>query len=217
MLQVIFDIDGTLVESYDFDEQCFIDSIKAVTGLKVSNDWQNYPHLTDTGILKTFIARQAPSYSLQDLEPLVKSVFIDKIDHYLNSNSVNQVAGAVEFLKYLSARDDVKLGIATGGWGETARAKLLSAGFDLEGIALRSSNDHYSRTEIMRLVAADIELNLKASISYFGDAVWDLKACQELGFNFIAVGSRLEHQQAITDFKDIDKAIEIISNKKSAA
>lgn len=217
MLQVIFDIDGTLVESYDFDEQCFIDSIKAVTGLKISNDWQNYPHLTDTGILKTFIARQAPSYSLQDLEPLVKSVFIEKIDHYLSTRSVNQVAGAVEFLKYLSARDDVKVGIATGGWEETARAKLLSVGFDLEGIALRSSNDHYSRTEIMRLVAADIELNLKASISYFGDAVWDLKACQELGFNFIAVGSRLEHQQAITDFKDIDKAIEFISNNNTAA
>ena len=217
MLQVIFDIDGTLVQSYDFDEQCFIDSIKTVTGLNISNDWQNYPHVTDTGILKTFIARQAPSYSLQDLEPLVKSVFIEKIDRHLNSSTVNQVAGAVEFLKYLNARDDVKLGIATGGWGETARAKLLSAGFDLEGIALRSSNDHYSRTEIMRLVAADIELNLKASISYFGDAVWDLKACQELGFNFIAVGSRLEHQQAITDFKDVDKAIEFISNKKSAA
>ena len=216
MLQVIFDIDGTLVESYDFDEQCFIDSIKSVTGLKISNDWQNYPHLTDTGILKTFIARQAPSYSLQDLEPLVKSVFIEKIDHYLSTKSVNQVAGAVEFLKYLSAREDVKLGIATGGWEETARAKLLSVGFDLEGIALRSSNDHYSRTEIMRLVAADIELNLKASISYFGDAVWDLKACQELGFNFIAVGSRLEHKQAITDFKDIDKVIEFISNNNAA-
>ncbi len=36
---VMLDIDGTLLQSYEMDEQCFVDAIYETTGLKVSSDW----------------------------------------------------------------------------------------------------------------------------------------------------------------------------------
>ena len=51
----MFDIDGTLVKSYDLDSRCFIESVKDVTGIYVDSDWSKYRHVTDSGILEEII------------------------------------------------------------------------------------------------------------------------------------------------------------------
>ncbi|GAK86809.1 hypothetical protein JCM19238_4417 [Vibrio ponticus] len=56
MKHVMLDVDGTLIQSYEFDEQCFIDAVYETTGLKILNDWHNYPNVTDRGILKTSLS-----------------------------------------------------------------------------------------------------------------------------------------------------------------
>ena len=55
---MMFDIDGTLVESYEIDSQCFIDAVKEVTGLHVNPDWSKYQHVTDSGILNEILFSQ---------------------------------------------------------------------------------------------------------------------------------------------------------------
>ena len=134
-----------------------------------------------------------------------RSIFISKINSYLKSNLVREVTGAIKFIEYLKSKSDIALSIATGGWRETAIAKLESAGFDLTNIPLASSNDHYSRTEIMKLAKNKANYEPHFSLTYFGDAEWDLRACKDLNINLVIVGSRVNHNQTINDYTDIEK------------
>jgi len=206
----MFDVDGTLVESYDFDEQCFLEAVQEVTGLGVINNWETYPHVTDRGILGTFIERQAQQYSIEELEELVKPVFVSKIKDYLASNPAQEVEGAIKFVEHLKSESDVVLSIATGGWGDTAVEKLKSAGFDLSGIPLASSNDHHSRIEIMKLAIVKAVNTDNVPLTYFGDAEWDVRACKDLGVNLVIVGSRVNHNQVLSDFTNIYKAMSYV-------
>ena len=47
-----------------------------------------------------------------------------------------------------------------------------------------------SRTEIMQLALGRLDAEFD-SVTYFGDAQWDVEACQTLGWHFEAVGSEL--------------------------
>jgi hypothetical protein len=48
---VMFDIDGTLTETMEVDEECFVRSFKDVFGFAdIDTDWSHYPCTTDSGI-----------------------------------------------------------------------------------------------------------------------------------------------------------------------
>ena len=104
----------------------------------------------------------------------------------------------------------VVVSIATGGWGETAKAKLKSAGFDISGLPMASSCDHYRRTEIMKIAGTRATNNAHESLTYFGDAQWDINACTGLAVNLVIVGDRVEYHQSISDFSDVDQALAYI-------
>ena len=207
MKHIMFDVDGTLIESFEFDEVCFIDAVRQVTGLSISKEWATYPHVTDRGLLMTFIERQAPHYELGILEPLVKAQFIRNIEDYLESTPAKEVPGAKHFVAHLLASECHHVSIATGGWGETARMKLQSAGFDISNIMLASSNDHHRRVEIMTLASSTAHIANGDTLSYFGDAQWDVDACNELDINLILVGDRAVHHQRIENFEHVESLL----------
>lgn len=207
MKHLMFDVDGTLVQSYEFDERLFVESVHEVTGLNVISNWETYPHVTDRGILQTFIERQCPDFTLSHLEALVKPLFVSKIKTYLQSHPAQAVGGAVAFIQHLRKREDIALSIATGGWGETARAKLESAGFSLAGIPLVSSNEHHARANIMQMAISQVSPESGMKLTYFGDAEWDKRACKEMGVNLVIVGDRVKHNQMIADFEDVEQAL----------
>lgn len=203
----MLDIDGTLIKSFEFDEVCFIDAVQKVTGLCINKEWDTYPDVTDRGLLMTFIERQAPHYQLRALESLVKAQFINNIEVYLNHTPAKEVPGARQFVEHLRSSEDYCVTIATGGWGETARMKLRSAGFDISNIVLTSSNDHHRRVEIMKLASSAASIKNSDSLTYFGDAQWDIDACTELGFNLVIVGDRTAHHQRIENFEHLESAL----------
>ncbi|KXF83260.1 HAD family hydrolase [Enterovibrio coralii] len=210
MNHVMLDIDGTLIQSYEFDEKCFIDAVREVTGLELKADWENYPHVTDRGILKTFISRQAPHYSLSELEKAVKPVFTRNIQKTIDSEPALEVGGAIEFVSYLRKSKEHLVSVATGGWGETAKLKLESAGFETDGLILASSNDHHSRIEIMNTARLQADSTGLVPVTYFGDAAWDVKACETLGVNLVVVGNRVKHHQQIKDFAPLERVLDFV-------
>lgn len=210
MNHIMLDIDGTLIQSNEFDEKCFVDAVHQATGIKIKSDWVNYPNVTDRGILKTFIKRQAPQYSLNELEDLVKPIFIENIKNTLLKEPAKEVSGAKEFVLFLIKNDNYVLSVATGGWAETAKLKLESAGFEVDNLVIASSNDHYSRIEIMELAKQKVDSTLKLPITYFGDALWDVKACEELGVNLVIVGDGVSHHQSVTDFSEPNNALSFV-------
>jgi len=204
---LMFDIDGTLVKSDDFDEECFIAAVSEVLGHDIDSNWNSYKHVSDTGILNEHLKRRGITSNHEEIHSAVKKSFIVKVQEYLNDNPAQEVPGASEFIKRLKNQDSISISIATGGWLETAILKLESAGIDVSGVPIASSDDHYSRTEIMKLAKEKAHISSDQAITYFGDAEWDQKASHELGFNFILVGNRISYKHAVNDLKNIDQIL----------
>ncbi|MEH6557631.1 MAG: HAD family hydrolase [Oceanicoccus sp.] len=210
MHHVMFDVDGTLVESFEFDEACYLDAVYRALGDKLDNDWSQYPHISDAGILDYHLAKKDRLHERIEIQASVKSTFIANIKEHLAQSPTKEVDGAAQFITYLKRRKNVSLSIATGGWGETARLKLTSAGIDVSGIPMVSSNDHFSRIEIMKMALRKAAVPPEYDLTYFGDAEWDKQACEALAFNFVLVGNRIEHTQAISDFTSPEQACKFI-------
>ena len=207
---IMFDIDGTLVQSCDFDSECFVEAVEEVIGGSVDNDWSKYRHVTDSGILDEIIVSRGLVGDREAIYAQVKGRFIDKISGHLTSHGVMPVAGAAEFISLLQGRHDVVVAIATGGWKETALLKLTAAGFDYSNLVLASSSDHSSRMEIMRIAEQRCGSHGYSSKTYFGDALWDKEASGRLGYEFTLVGDRICHHRQIENFKDPEKVFALI-------
>lgn len=217
MHHVMFDVDGTLVQSYKFDEECYIQSVADVLGHRIDSNWSRYRHVTDAGILKEHLEKYGVADNHDEIYAQVKSVFIGKIEDHLFQNPASEIAGAKGFISRLKQLDSVSLSIATGGWLETAKLKLESAGIDISGIPMASSNDHYSRAEIMKVAKRKAKVKSIHHLSYFGDAEWDQKACRQLGYNFVLVGDRIKHDKSIVDLTDITYALSLIGIQSHVA
>lgn len=202
----MFDIDGTLVNSYKFDEECYIQSARTVLGIEISSNWEEYTFATDVGILNEVIDRYNITGKRELIQQKFRGVFLDLIIEHVTSNPerVNEIKGAGKFLQHLQSLPNIKIAIATGGWKETAMIKLKAAGININGCAFASSSDRHSRTEIMKLAEqrAATSVPFKSKI-YFGDALWDKNASESLGYTFILVGNRIKHDLQINDYQDI--------------
>lgn len=191
MKAILFDIDGTLIESMTVDTELYLASIGEVLGaVQFRSALSDYEHVTDNGILAQVLADNGYTFDEQTAAA-IKSVFVGKIERHIQTQGpFSTIHGAVDFFERTRASDGRRVAIATGGWRESARLKLESAGFDIEGIPLVTSDDAWSRIEIMETALARLGSDFE-SVTYFGDAEWDRQACHSLGWDFIAVGPGL--------------------------
>ena len=210
----MFDIDGTLIESYDFDTECFVEAVKQVTGYEIDTNWSRYKHVTDTGILNQFF-KETNIENTELAHESIKRVFLSKLQSRITTKPISEIPGASAFISSLKELESVAISFATGGWYESAILKLESAGIDISNLPIASANDHHSRTEIMKIAEKRAVNETRLSFTYFGDGSWDLKACKELGVNFVLVGNKLKHNQSIKNFKKQNEAFEYIGLKQS--
>ena len=56
---IVFDVDGTLVESDEFDGVLYAKAVRDVLDIEVDDDWTGYRHVTDNGILDEILDRHA--------------------------------------------------------------------------------------------------------------------------------------------------------------
>ena len=77
---------------------------------------------------------------------------------------------------------------------------MNSAGFNISNVNIVSSDDHFSREEIIKKASNKHPDELDPT--YFGDADWDVKACCSLGINLVIVGDRVNYFQSIKDFQN---------------
>lgn len=191
MNAVIFDIDGTLLESAAVDDALYRKAVRTVLGdVQLRPTLHDYPFVTDTGILQQILADNALAAEERLLDE-IRSIFVAYLrDHVSAHGPFAEVAGAQEFLRSLRESPSYAVAMATGGWRQSAEFKLLSAGFDLADIPLATADDHHERTTIME-IALDRMGGPFDSVTYYGDGPWDRQACDHLGWEFIAVGAEL--------------------------
>ncbi len=198
MKAIIFDIDGTLLESIAVDTELYFSAVREVLGPVRIRELSDYEHVTDSGILAQLLAdngyAQDPSAA-----DAIKSIFIEGVrTHIEQGGSFPAIEGAVQFFERVRNAGHVRAAIATGGWRESALLKLNSAGFNIDGVPLATSNDAHSRVEIMRSALRQAGDGF-ASVTYFGDAAWDQRACRELGWELVAVGPDLGGIESYVD------------------
>ena len=145
MIAVIFDIDGTLVESFHFDGIIYASAVKDVLGeVIIKDNWNQYKNVTDTGILRQIMDENKICEEGQIGK--VRKKFGELVRRYLeNSGKCRPKKGAIGLIDKPLSDQRYKVGFATGGWRHTAEMKLQQAGFDMKDAILFSSDDSDER------------------------------------------------------------------------
>jgi phosphoglycolate phosphatase-like HAD superfamily hydrolase len=191
MRALIFDLDGTLLQSMAADCEIFDRSIEAILGpVRFRDAYSEYKNVTDRGIVEELMSDNGRSPD-PDVVDSIRCEFVSELtNHIERSGPFEEIHGAASFLSRLSVESDTCVAIATGCWRESALLKLRTSGIALDEVALATCDDSPSRTEIMLAALARIGRPIN-SVTYFGDAEWDVEACQALGWDFVAVGPNL--------------------------
>lgn len=191
MHAVVFDIDGTLIQSASVDDALYKDAVRSVLGpVRFRLSQSDYEFVTDSGILRQILRDNSiPDTECPVLE--IKARFVAALGKHIASHGpFAEVPGARRFIESLRSTADSAVAIATGGWREPAVLKLESAGFDCDGLTIATSDDSHDRTAIMQTAVAKLGNGFR-SITYYGDGPWDRDACATLGWRFVAVGPAL--------------------------
>jgi phosphoglycolate phosphatase-like HAD superfamily hydrolase len=203
----MFDIDGTLVDSMGFDADLYAHAVRAELGADVAIDetWLSYHNVTDSGILDEILAQRDFGQPAGELAHRIQRRFVALVRDYLaqNVHTLREIPGAKALVETLVATPGVRVAIATGGWAETARLKLAAIGIDADAVPLATSSDRIERARIMQL-AEERALGgaVPTTRTYFGDGAWDQRASAELGYRFVAIGRRVDHDPRFDDFRD---------------
>ena len=202
---IVFDVDGTLVESEDFDGTLYARTIRNVLKIDVDDNWSGYRHVTDSGILNEVLKRSGVELDAALAHTSVKSRFVALVAAYLadQGNRLPEVPGARAFVNRLKANPAISVAVATGGWKEMAAMKLRAIGLDPATLNVASGSDAESRVEIMRIAAERALAGTSAERrTYVGNRPWDREASRQLGWNFIGIGRDVEHSARFDDFLD---------------
>ncbi len=224
MTLIIFDIDGTLTESFALDAVAFLDALRDVFGFDdIPDDWASYQHVTDSGILaEVFALRRDRAPSPEEIAR-IQAHFVALLSaRVAAAGGIRPVIGVATVLTRLLASPDYAVAYASGGWGAAARLKLSSAGLPIEGVPCACSDDAVSREDLCRLAQARAEVQYAqrfARTIYVGDGVWDVRASRNLGYGFIGIGrgagaDKLHAEGAVhvlPDFQDSDGFFTLVS------
>ena len=103
MIATIFDIDGTLVESFGFDDACYVAAVREVLGeVYIHDNWSKYKNVTDTGSLRQIMEEN----KIQEKEQIkeVRTKFGELIrQHLQNGGKCRPKEGAIHLISKLLA------------------------------------------------------------------------------------------------------------------
>jgi phosphoglycolate phosphatase-like HAD superfamily hydrolase len=221
----IFDIDGTLTDTNGVDDEAYRNAVASALGVSPELiDWSGALHVTDAEIFRHLCSLHKRGEPSAELMARAKSQFIETLTATLDNSPDRfvEVAGASGMLRRV-AEEGWRIAVATGGWGPSARLKLLAAGIEIDSAVLASADDGGSRADIVELARRRAEsfygTRFERAVSV-GDGVWDADtaAALELPFIGIANGAKAERLRdagagnVFADYRDIDAFLDALIN-----
>ena len=191
MEAVIFDIDGTLLESATTDDALYLAAVRDVLGnIKLRPSWAMYTQFTAAGVLTEILGDNAIEVTPATVAA-VRDCFVASVDRHVSARGpFAEVPGAREFVLRLLESPTHRVAYATGGWLGAALLKLTASEFPVTGIPLATSDDHIERREIMLHALRQLGGRFD-TVTYYGDGHWDAEAAKSLGWQFVPVGRKL--------------------------
>ncbi|MBC8884109.1 HAD family hydrolase [Flavobacterium piscinae] len=131
MKAIIFDIDGTLTNTTEVDDKCFKNAFKDIFEVDISNQsWDCIENVTDFGITEEIVHKQLGRLpTINEYQKMI-SRFVELLNNELkyDKSQFDEIDGATQFLRFISQKSNIAIGIATGGWKKSANLKLKAIG-----------------------------------------------------------------------------------------
>ena len=195
MILAVFDIDGTLVDTGQVDNECYLQALEKAFGIAMTNpNWETFPDVTDSGIFRDIFSsrfNRPPNAGetilfIQTFVALLKEAFSVSPDRF------KEIPGARALLDELSRSSNFTVALATGGWGASAEFKLKCANININDYPFATANDAYARADIVTAAVQRARRRLKvhgfSRVVLIGDGSWDIHTARDLGHPFIGVG-----------------------------
>lgn len=188
---VLFDIDGTLVDTHGLGREAFIRGLARATGTRDELAYVSFAGNTDRNVLDQVMAARGLRLEAETIRDIFAFI-AEELRALLRMNPAREIAGACAFLEQLVAQG-AELGLVTGNIRACAELKLGSAGlgrfFRFGGFG----DEHAQRAQIARAAlaaaaAAGIAV-AEAAICLVGDTPFDVAAGRDLGVPVIGVAT----------------------------
>lgn len=191
----LFDIDGTLTDTNDVDDECFRCAVADIFAVPAASiDWSDAPHITDSALARwlcqTCCGREVTPSELDRL--INRFVHLLRQRFAIAPRRFLPIRGAPGVLAYVRAAG-WRVALATGGWLPSALFKLQAAGVHAPDLVVASASDALTRVEIAQIACQRVveqEQRAFERIVLVGDAPWDVRSAVELGYGFVGVGRR---------------------------
>ena len=185
---IIFDIDGTLIDSVSGYHEVIEKAMNAIGILSVDTNFNALLHHTDSYALKynyeKFFSKSMPIALLDDFEKHI-------VTYLKEQPKTTAILGAKDLLKDLEISEYV-IAFATGSLPESAIFKMTQAGLPIEKNLLATSKTSFSREGFVLEAIEKAKLHYNVAqfdqIISVGDGLWDLKTAQNLNLDFIGIG-----------------------------
>lgn len=204
-MRVIFDVDGTLIQSVAVDAEMYDQAFANTFGVRLpTTDWTRYENATDSGIAAEAMAQlHLPS----DRLPELRRRFVKLL---ATVESISPIPGARQVIRELTSRG-IAVGIATGGWRDAAITKLRAAAVDINDVPLVGSEVSPRRRDIVSAAVALV--GGEGGVVYVGDGDWDMAASNDLGIGFVGVDTTGHGRFAgrtVSDFVDVEHFVKLL-------
>jgi phosphoglycolate phosphatase len=225
VLLVLWDIDGTLVDSAGHGRHAFDDAFEAVVGRPLTGEFE-FAGRTDHQIAQSMLegVEQADGHLPRLLQELESGLARRKD---LIRAEGHAYPGVPEALAAIAARDDLAQSLLTGNLQANAVVKL--AAFDLDRwldfeIGAYGSDPHEARSDLVAIARERAEAKLREPVEpvLVGDTPLDVQAAREAGARAVAVMTGFADENALRasepdallrDLSDTDQALAAITGR----
>ncbi len=193
---VLFDIDGTLLNSHGAGRRAMKRALLAVYGTAGDLDGYNMAGKTDRRIIHDVLV--AAGLSADDIAarfPRYEAVYADMLEEEVARRRPTPLPGARDLVVRLARREDVVLGLLTGNLPEGAYIKLRSAGFDPRLFVVTAfGDDALDRHELPPVAVARAHALTGhrfrgKEVVIVGDTPLDIACGREIGARSVAVAT----------------------------
>lgn len=225
MRLVVFDIDGTLLQSTVTDDVCFVQAFRDEFGFEVSTDWSAYSEVTDpaltAAIFRNEKGRLPSPEELERIECRFHTLLSDAFRR--NPEALAPTAGAEALIDRLHRSSEFAVAIATGAWRSLADLKL--ARLTLPDLSVATASDQPTRVGIVQTAidrAGERARTEFESVVSVGDGLWDLETARHMGLQFVGVAKGTIAQRlcdggahTVPDFSESARFFELISKENT--
>jgi len=219
-VNIIWDIDGTLLNTNGAGVRPFEESLNEITGREIKLDRKKFSGFTDFEILEDLVKNAGIPEITQSQFLDFKSLYNQKLQIALDSIPARAMKAASDFLNFTEQYEWIHNFIGTGNLFECAVHKLDSARliqyFSPEQI-YSCDFDNKSRLSIIKRASQNISINQVI----IGDSPRDIAVAHELKIPIIAVAtgqhtyeelSSLKPYSTLRDSYSVDLLFDVIRN-----